>query len=113
MGIGGTLGILFGSNQLLWLFVILTGLGPTMFPLALTLFNLRSRNRSTVLAVSAFGQGLSYSTATISVFLVGVMREVTGGWEAALWLMFGFALLSIPVALQISKGKNIDDELAS
>jgi hypothetical protein len=41
------------------------------------------------------------------------MREVTGGWEAALWLMFGFALLSIPVAIQIAKGKNIDDELAS
>lgn len=113
MGVGGTLGVLFGSNQLLWLFVILMGLGPTMFPLALTLFNLRARNRSTVLAVSAFGQGLSYSTATVSVFLVGVMREITGGWEAALWLMFGFALISIPVAIQIAKGRNIDDELAS
>jgi CP family cyanate transporter-like MFS transporter len=83
-----------------------------MFPLALTLFNLRAKKRSTVLAVSAFGQGISYSTATISVFMVGVLRELTGGWEAALWLMFGFALLAIPVAIQISKGKNIDDELA-
>jgi len=112
MGVAGTLGILFGTNQLLWLFVILAGLGPSMFPLALTLFNLRSKKRSTVLAVSAFGQGVSYSTATISVFMVGVLRELTGGWEAALWLMFGFALLAIPVAIQISKGKNIDDELA-
>lgn len=112
MGVAGTLGILFGSNQTLWIFVILAGLGPSMFPLALTLFNLRSTKRSTVLAVSAFGQGLSYSTATVSVFLVGVMREVTGSWEPALWLMFGFALISIPVAIQISKGRNIDDELA-
>lgn len=112
MGVAGTLGILFGSNQLLWLFVILAGLGPSMFPLALTLFNLRAKKRSTVLAVSAFGQGISYSTATISVFTVGVLRELTGGWEAGLWLMFGFALLAIPVAMQISKGKNIDDELA-
>ncbi len=112
MGVAGTLGILFGTNQLLWLFVILAGLGPSMFPLALTLFNLRAKKRSTVLAVSAFGQGISYSTATISVFMVGVLRELTGGWEAALWLMFGFALLAIPVAIQISKGKNIDDELA-
>lgn len=112
MGVIGTLGILFGSNQVLWIFVILAGLGPSMFPLALTLFNLRARKRSTVLAVSAFGQGLSYSTATISVFVVGVMREVTGSWEPALWLMFGFALLAVPVAIQISKGKNIDDELA-
>jgi CP family cyanate transporter-like MFS transporter len=111
MGVAGTLGILFGTNQLLWLFVVLAGLGPSMFPLALTLFNLRAKKRSTVLAVSAFGQGISYSTATISVFTVGVLRELTGGWEAALWLMFGFALLAIPVAIQISKGKNIDDEL--
>jgi CP family cyanate transporter-like MFS transporter len=111
MGVAGTLGILFGTNQMLWLFVILAGLGPSMFPLALTLFNLRAKKRSTVLAVSAFGQGISYSTATISVFTVGVLRELTGGWEAALWLMFGFALLAIPVAIQISKGKNIDDEL--
>ena len=112
MGIAGTLGILFGTNQMLWFFVILAGLGPSMFPLALTLFNLRAKKRSTVLAVSAFGQGISYSTATISVFMVGVLRELTGGWEAALWLMFGFALLAIPVAMQISKGKIIDDELA-
>lgn len=112
MGAAGTLGILFGPSQLLWVFVLLAGLGPTMFPLALTLFNLRSTKRSTVLAVSTFGQGVSYSTATISVFTVGVLREVTGGWEAALWLMFGFALLAIPVAIQISKGKTIDEELA-
>lgn len=112
MGVTGILGILFGGNDLLWLFVILTGLGPTMFPLALTLFNLRATKRATVLAMSAFGQGLSYSTATVSVFLVGVLREVTGGWEAGLWLMFGFALLAIPVAIQISRGKTIDEELA-
>lgn len=112
MGAAGTLGILFGPNQWLWLFVLLAGLGPTMFPLALTLFNLRSTQRSTVLAVSTFGQGVSYSTATISVFAVGVLREATGGWDAALWLMFGFALLAIPVAMQISKGKTIDQELA-
>lgn len=112
MGVTGILGILFGGNDLLWLFVILTGLGPTMFPLALTLFNLRATKRATVLAMSAFGQGLSYSTATVSVFVVGVLRELTGGWEAGLWLMFSFALLAIPVAVQISRGKTIDEELA-
>jgi len=112
MGVTGILGILFGGNDLLWFFVILTGLGPTMFPLALTLFNLRATKRATVLAMSAFGQGLSYSTATVSVFVVGVLRELTGGWEAGLWLMFGFALLAIPVAIQISRGKTIDEELA-
>ena len=111
-GVTGTLGFLFGDVSLTWLWVIAFGFGPTMFPLALTLFNLRSRERSTVLAVSAFGQGVSYTTASLAVFLVGVLREVTGGWDAALWLLFASCLIAIPVALQIRKGQMIDDELA-
>jgi MFS transporter, CP family, cyanate transporter len=63
------------------------------------------------LAVSAFGQGLSYTTATVAVFMVGVLREVTGNWDAAIWLLFGFTLLAIPVALQVARGHKIDDEL--
>jgi CP family cyanate transporter-like MFS transporter len=111
-GVTGTLGLLFGDVSLTWLWVIAFGFGPTMFPLALTLFNLRSKERSTVLAVSAFGQGVSYTTASIAVFLVGVLREVTGGWDTALWLLFASCLIAIPVALQIRKGQIIDDELA-
>ena len=111
-GVTGTLGLLFGDVSLTWVWVIAFGFGPTMFPLALTLFNLRSKERSTVLAVSAFGQGVSYTTASIAVFLVGVLREVTGGWDAALWLLFASCLIAIPVALQIRKGQMIDDELA-
>jgi CP family cyanate transporter-like MFS transporter len=111
MGVLGTLGVLFGDNSVLWLAVIAIGLGPTMFPLALTLFNLRSRERSTVLALSAFGQGVSYTTATITVFAIGVLRELTGGWEAALWLMFAVALLSALAGIQIAKNNFVDDEL--
>lgn len=110
-GITGTLGFLFGDASLTWLWVVAFGFGPTMFPLALTLFNLRSRERSTVLAVSAFGQGFSYTTALVAVFLVGVLRELTGNWDASIWLLFGSCLIAIPVALQIRKGQMIDDEL--
>lgn len=111
MGTLGTLGVLFGDNSVLWLAVIAIGLGPTMFPLALTLFNLRSKERSTVLALSAFGQGVSYTTATITVFAIGVLREITGGWEAALWLMFAVALISALAGIQIAKNNFVDDEL--
>ena len=111
MGTAGTLGVLFGDNSILWLAVIAIGLGPTMFPLALTLFNLRSRERSTVLALSAFGQGVSYTFATITVFAIGVLRELTGGWEVALLLMALVALLSALAGIQIAKNHFVDDEL--
>ena len=106
----GALGILFIESNL-WLWVMLLGLGPTMFPLALTLYNLRSKNQQTVLAVSSFGQGVSYSLATIVVLLVGILREVTGGWEAALWLMFAVALTSSLAGFQLAKKKFVEDEI--
>jgi cyanate permease len=79
--------------------------------LALTLFNLRSRNRGTVLSLSAFGQGVSYTVASLTVFGIGVLRELTGGWVAALWVMFGFALVSALAGIQLSKNQYVDDEL--
>jgi CP family cyanate transporter-like MFS transporter len=111
LGTSGTLGILFAGEELLWVFVILVGLAPAMFPLALTLFNLRSKNRGTVLSLSAFGQGVSYTVASLTVFGIGVLRELTGGWVAALWVMFGFALVSALAGIQLSKNQYVDDEL--
>ena len=111
VGSVGALGILlFESNLSLW--VILLGLGPTMFPLALTLYNLRSKHQQTVLAVSSFGQGISYSLATLAVLLVGILREITGGWEAALWLLFLVAISSSLAGFQIAKRKFIEDEIS-
>ena len=112
MGSIGALGLLFGPTSLAWLFVACLGLGPTMFPLALTLFNLRSRTRATVLAVSAFGQGVSYTLATLMVFLVGIFREVTGGWELTLWLLFVVAAGSSIAGIQLAKHNFVDDELS-
>ena len=111
MGILGPIGLLFSDGQP-WLWVMLIGLGPTMFPLALTLMNLRARAQSVVLSVSAFGQGVSYTIATVAVMSVGLMRELTGGWEYALWMLFGSALVSVLAGLQLAKHQMIDDELS-
>jgi len=111
MGALGPLGLLFFDGPL-WLWVVLIGLGPTMFPLALTLMNLRAREKSVVLSVSSFGQGVSYTIATIAVMSVGLMRELTGGWEYALWMLCGSSLISILAGIQLAKHKMVDDELS-
>lgn len=111
MAMTGSLGLIYAPRELLWLVMIVMGLGPTMFPLALTLFNLRSRERSTVLAVSAFGQGVSYATAALIVFLFGILRELTGNWNLALWVYFAVGAMASVIGFQIRKNHFIDDEL--
>lgn len=112
LGIAGSLGILLGPSSLLWLSVSAFGLLPTIFPLTLTMFNLRSRQRPTVLAISSFAQGVAYGSTTAVVFLVGLLRELTGNWVVALWLMFAVAALTALLTIQLAKGRMIDDEIA-
>lgn len=111
LGIAGSLGILFGPSSMLWLSISAFGLLPTIFPLTLTLFNLRSRNRSTVLAISSFAQGIAYGTTTVVVFTVGLLRELTGDWITALWLMFGVAVFTGLLTIQLARGRMIEDEI--
>jgi CP family cyanate transporter-like MFS transporter len=113
LGTAGSLGMMLGPTNLLWLSVTAFGLLPTLFPLALTLFNLRCRERSTVLSLSAFGQGFGYSAATITVLSFGLLREITGAWTASLTLVAALAALSALVAIQIAKQQFVEDELSA
>lgn len=110
-GIAGPLGVWLGPVSQLWFWVTLMGLAPSMFPLALTLYNLRSESRATVLAVSAFGQGVSYSIASLAVVTFLVIREVTGNWAGAFVMLAVVASLGILVGLQIMRNQTIDSEL--
>lgn len=112
LGVIGPIGLVFSPTHLLWIWITFMGLAPSMFPLALTLYNLRSESRATVLAMSAFGQGVSYSIASLGVISVGLLHELTGSWAAGLYLMAGVAALGVLVGIQVMKNRTIDSELA-
>ncbi len=91
-------GLLFAPMALPVLWVALLGLGPSTFPLSLTLINLRTRTPAGSAAMSGFMQGLGYAVSCIGPLSFGVLHEVTHGW---LW---PFAMLVTAVAVLIVGG---------
>ncbi|WP_067818217.1 MFS transporter [Nocardia inohanensis] len=79
------------SAPLLW--VIALGLGPSTFPMALTLINLRTRTAAGSAALSGFTQGVGYAVACIGPVLFGALHSMTGGWL----LPFAFLTLAVLV----------------
>ena len=77
------------------LWVVLLGLGPTTFPLSLTLINLRTRTAGGSAALSGFTQGVGYTLSCAGPLLFGVLHQATGGWT---W-SFAFLLLCVAVML--------------
>ncbi len=78
--------------------MILLGLGPSTFPLALTLINLRTRTPAGSAALSGFMQGTGYALSCAGPLLFGVLHAATGGW---LW---PFAMLAVAVGVLLIGG---------
>ena len=111
--VSGYLGLLFVPHIVTWLWIVLVGLGGLIFPLTLTLMNLRTKSTSASLQVSGFSQMGAYTAALFGPLVVGVLHEVTGEWTAFLVLMIAISLCVIPAAIILGRGRFIEDEVAS
>ncbi len=88
-------GLLFAPMAAPLLWVALLGLGPSTFPLSLTLINLRTRSHVGSAKLSGFMQGVGYSLSCLGPLLFGLLHEMTHGWA---W-PFAFLLVCLAVLL--------------
>lgn len=91
----GFAGLYFAPMGVPILWVVLVGLGPSTFPMALTLINLRTRTQAGASRLSGFTQGLGYTVASLGPLLFGVLRDETGGWG------WPFVMLLVAVAVMV------------
>lgn len=83
----GYLGLLLAPTTLTWLWVLLAGLGPLLFPLALVLINLRTATHDGAVALSGFVQSVGYTLGALGPLVVSLLHAVTGSWTAPLILL--------------------------
>ena len=104
-------GLIFFPGWWSWVWVLLAGLGPILFPLNLALFNLRTKSQETLLRISGFAQGFGYLAAALGPLVIGVLHEVTGSWTSSLWFLFLTAIPAMLAGTVIAKQRSIDEEL--
>lgn len=71
-----------GSVALLW--AVLLGIGLGAFPLAILLIGLRAATPRGTSELSSFVQGYGYLLAAMGPFGIGLLHDLTGGWELPL-----------------------------
>ncbi len=97
------------SAPLLW--ALLCGLGPTTFPMALTLINVRTRTSSGSASLSGFGQGVGYLLACAGPMLFGVLHDVSNGWGAPFLLLTAMTVVMLGGAWIICRPRYLEDQL--
>jgi MFS transporter, CP family, cyanate transporter len=92
-----------------WAFI--TGIGGGAFPLAIAMFNLRTRTAAGSAALSGFAMGVGYLFGTLGPLLGGTLFSVTGGWTVPI---IAYALTSIPMlvgaAMMTRRGRSLEDK---
>ena len=102
-------GLLLAPMKAPLLWACLLGVGPSTFPLALTLINLRTRTPTGSAALSGFMQGVGYSFSCLGPFLVGWLHTVSNGWTLPFGFLFGCATLMLCASWVACKPRKLED----
>ncbi|MDG9882073.1 CynX/NimT family MFS transporter [Pseudomonas sp. GD04058] len=83
----GLFGCLYAPLGGLWGWAVVLGIGQGgTFALALTLIVLRSRDAHVAAHLSSMAQGVGYTLASAGPFAVGLVHDLSGGWNAVGWI---------------------------
>jgi len=107
----GYLGLLLAPGQGTWFWVLLVGSGPIVFPLTLTLINLRTRTHEASVALSGFVQSLGYGGAALGPLAVGFIHDVSGSWTAPLIFLIALVLVALIPAIVLARPRMVEDDL--
>lgn len=109
----GYLGLLVWPTTLTWLWVLLVGLGPLLFPLALVLINLRTATHDGAVALSGFVQSVGYTLGALGPLVVSLLHAVTGSWTAPLVLLLATGALCAIAGRITGRPTTIEADLAA
>ena len=108
-GLAGIAGLLFAPQAAPWLWIVLLGLEPLLFPLTLVLLGLRTRTHEGSVALSGFVQSIGYAIVAVFPVGIGVLHEATGSWTGPLIVLAGVMVAAIPAGVIVARRATIED----
>jgi CP family cyanate transporter-like MFS transporter len=108
----GYTGIIINPElAVLWAFI--AGIGGGAFPLAITMFNKRTRTPQGSASIAGFSMGTGYLFGTLGPLLGGALFAATGGWTTALVVFALTSILAIIGGLMMTRGSSfLEDKFA-
>ncbi|MGA7149541.1 MAG: MFS transporter [Microbacterium sp.] len=109
-GLAGIAGLLFAPQAATWLWVVLLGTAPLLFPLTLVLLGLRTRTPETAVALSAFVQSLGYAVVALFPLGIGLIHGWTDSWTVPLVILAVVVLAAAPAGVVAARRHTVEDD---
>ncbi|KQZ85704.1 ABC transporter permease [Microbacterium sp. Root166] len=109
-GLIGIAGLLFAPQTATWLWVVLLGTAPLLFPLTLVLLGLRTRTPETAVALSAFVQSLGYAVVALFPLGIGLIHGWTDSWTVPLVILAVVVIAAAPAGVVAARRHTVEDD---
>lgn len=107
----GFIGLAWDPTFLPWLWPTLMAVGGGSFAMILVLINMRTRTPTGTTSLSSFAQSGGYVLAALGPFLMGALRESTGGWLAPLLFQAALCVPLVICGIAVVRSGYLEDEL--
>ncbi|MGG1615907.1 CynX/NimT family MFS transporter [Paenibacillus sp. NRS-1782] len=102
----GTLGLLYGSSNIILLWIIILGIGGgCAFSLSMMFFGLRTKNAHQAAELSGMAQSIGYLLAAIGPALIGFLHDATNSWNLPLFILLGASVLLFLVGIGAARNR--------
>lgn len=109
-GLAGLAGLLLAPQSAPWLWVVLVGISPLLFPLTLVLLGLRARTHEGAVALSAFVQSVGYAIVAVFPVGIGLLHDATATWTGPLLVLVVVVACAAPAGFIAARPQTIEDE---
>ncbi len=109
-GLAGISGLLFAPQAAPWLWVVLLGIAPLLFPLTLVLLGLRTRTHETAVALSAFVQSVGYAIVALFPVGIGLIHGWTHSWTLPRIILAAVVAAAIPAGVVAARRHTVEDD---
>ena len=102
----GTIGLLYGSSNMILLWIIMLGIGGGFaFSLAMMFFGLRTENAHQAAKLSGMAQSIGYLFAAVGPALIGYLHDATNSWNPPLFILLGASVLLFLVGIGAARNR--------
>ncbi|MDW4574321.1 MFS transporter [Microbacterium sp. M3] len=109
-GLAGFAGLLFAPTAAPWLWVVLVGLAPLLFPMILVLLGLRTRTHEGSVALSGLVQSGGYAIAALFPVGIGLIHDATDSWTVPLIILACVVAAAIPAGVVAARPHTVEDD---
>lgn len=109
-GLAGVAGLLVAPQAAPWLWIVLFGTTPLLFPLTLVLLGVRTRSHESAVALSTFVQSIGYAIVAIFPIGIGLLHDATDSWTGALIALAVVIASALPAGFIAARPHTVEDE---